>query len=559
MKLSRRFSMNLKVHKHTAMLLTAVMLFSAVYFSVFTGESADCYAKEYETQETEFDENTVATGEIPVYRLYNPNSGEHFYTIYSAERDNAVKSGWKDEGIGWYAPITSENPVYRLYNPNSRDAGSHHYTISKKERDDLVSVGWKYEGIVFYSGGPVDLFRSYNPNDGGHNYTADYYEYKHINNLGWKGEGTGIYGLNVRTSAGMMYSYKEIGKIDGISFALSSCISYLDGKVEGDFDEGYISENKDGETVYYRVLDAAIYASKDVDPQNIYIKWNGDAGYRDIDGAYNQYIPDMDNPVVYFKNGFCKDDSWVDWNLPRWYAAPYYEHTSQLRYRYMKYNGYDKYLTLSLEYSRDNSQSFDIYYKNKKLYTLKTGIEKEIKCSPTLPYGLKYSEIYQEVLEKTSYNENMSDLNLLSAASYCVCQHNYSCWACMSVANIMKMKGYTAWTLSCSYETEDGRLDNDYSNYYSLGPKGKQGNSLGHRICMVRITNDKYYYLQVMGYNGGFEYPWKPLDTTGEYNGPSVYDRAGDLRDYNTVYDMMKGDYGIDITKYDPFDCNTWY
>ena len=33
------------------------------------------------------------------------------------------------------------------YNPN---AGDHHYTLSSKERDYLVSVGWNYEGIGWY-------------------------------------------------------------------------------------------------------------------------------------------------------------------------------------------------------------------------------------------------------------------------------------------------------------------------------------------------------------------------------------------------------------------------
>ena len=62
-----------------------------------------------------------------MYRLYNPNSGEHFYTANTTERDNVKKAGWKYEGIGWYAP-TSGDPVYRLYNPN---AGDHHYSATR--------------------------------------------------------------------------------------------------------------------------------------------------------------------------------------------------------------------------------------------------------------------------------------------------------------------------------------------------------------------------------------------------------------------------------------------
>ncbi len=37
-----------------------------------------------------------------MYRLYNPNSGEHFYTASKGERNHLIRLGWNDEGIGWY-------------------------------------------------------------------------------------------------------------------------------------------------------------------------------------------------------------------------------------------------------------------------------------------------------------------------------------------------------------------------------------------------------------------------------------------------------------------------
>ena len=85
---------------------------------------------------------------VDMYRLYNPNSGEHFYTASAGEKDFLVNVGWTYEGIGWKAPATSNTPVYRVYNPN---AGDHHYTTNKAERDNLISVGWKDEGIGWYS------------------------------------------------------------------------------------------------------------------------------------------------------------------------------------------------------------------------------------------------------------------------------------------------------------------------------------------------------------------------------------------------------------------------
>ena len=130
-----------------------------------------------------------------MHRLYNPNSGEHFYTSSTAEKDNLVSVGWKYEGEGWKAPSWSNVPVYRLYNPN---AGDHHYSMSKAERDNLVAVGWSYEGIGWYSdeAKTVPLYRQYNPNatTGSHNYTTSKAENDHLVSLGWKEEGIGWYG-----------------------------------------------------------------------------------------------------------------------------------------------------------------------------------------------------------------------------------------------------------------------------------------------------------------------------------------------------------------------------
>lgn len=39
-----------------------------------------------------------------IYRLYNKNTGEHFYTSSAFERDSVNKSGWSYEGVGWIAP-----------------------------------------------------------------------------------------------------------------------------------------------------------------------------------------------------------------------------------------------------------------------------------------------------------------------------------------------------------------------------------------------------------------------------------------------------------------------
>ena len=134
---------------------------------------------------------------VAMYRLYNPNGGEHFYTSSVVERSNLVSLGWQQEGIGWIAPSSSSTPVYRLYNPNG---GDHHYTLSAEERDGLVALGWRYEGIGWYSDDSksVPLYRQYNPNatSGSHNFTTSAEERDWLISLGWNDEGIAWYGIS---------------------------------------------------------------------------------------------------------------------------------------------------------------------------------------------------------------------------------------------------------------------------------------------------------------------------------------------------------------------------
>ena len=85
--------------------------------------------------------------------MYNPNAGDHHYTMNPAERDNLVRLGWRSEGVGWYSAGNSGRaPLYREYNPNAR-SGAHNYTLSKAENGMLVRVGWRYEGVAWYAAG----------------------------------------------------------------------------------------------------------------------------------------------------------------------------------------------------------------------------------------------------------------------------------------------------------------------------------------------------------------------------------------------------------------------
>lgn len=130
-----------------------------------------------------------------MYRLYNQNSGEHFYTSSLEERASLVSAGWAYESVAWTSPSSSDTPVYRLYNKNG---GEHHYTTSKAERDSLVAVGWTYEGIGWYSDDDkgVPVYRLYNPNEfaNNHHYTASSVERDQLVATGWIYEGIAWYG-----------------------------------------------------------------------------------------------------------------------------------------------------------------------------------------------------------------------------------------------------------------------------------------------------------------------------------------------------------------------------
>lgn len=128
----------------------------------------------------------------PLYRLYNPGSGEHFYTKSQNEKNTLFQLGWIYEGIGWNAP-QSGSPVYRVYNPNS---GEHHFTMDLNERSVLVQLGWKDEGTAFFASdsSSVPVYRLFNPyatDAGSHHYTTSVSEMNLLVKAGWKNEGIG--------------------------------------------------------------------------------------------------------------------------------------------------------------------------------------------------------------------------------------------------------------------------------------------------------------------------------------------------------------------------------
>lgn len=143
----------------------------------------------------------AAESVMPTYRLYNPFSGEHLYTLSADEKTNLVAVGWEDEGTCWYVPSDSSVPVYRLYNPYN---GEHLYTTDIEEYESLGLIGWSQEGIGFYSdddGRGAAITRLFNPYEtvGTHLYTASAAEVVSLEQLGWKKEGQSWYAIETGT------------------------------------------------------------------------------------------------------------------------------------------------------------------------------------------------------------------------------------------------------------------------------------------------------------------------------------------------------------------------
>lgn len=139
---------------------------------------------------------------VTMYRLYNPNSGEHLYTKDSNEVNVLTKIGWRKEGEAWKA-ATSGQSVYRLYNPNN---GDHHYTLDSNEYNQLGKIGWRKEGVAWYSDKSkgVAVYRLFNPSQtgaGSHHYTTDKNEYNTLKTKGWRQEGIAWYGVKTSSSS----------------------------------------------------------------------------------------------------------------------------------------------------------------------------------------------------------------------------------------------------------------------------------------------------------------------------------------------------------------------
>jgi hypothetical protein len=164
---------------------------------------------------------------LALYRLLNPNNGDHFYTTSLAERDNAIAAfGYRSEDIACYAydsQVPGTTPLYRLLNPT---IGHHFYTTSAAERDNAVgNLGYQSEGIACYvygsqAPGITPLYRLLNPGNGDHFYTTSAAERDNaVASFGYQSEGIACYVLG---SAVTVPLYRLLNASDGDHFYTAS-------------------------------------------------------------------------------------------------------------------------------------------------------------------------------------------------------------------------------------------------------------------------------------------------------------------------------------------------
>lgn len=130
---------------------------------------------------------TVSITGSAIYRFFNTQTGFHFYTASTTERDNVLQTlpQFRYESQPFNS-INSAYPgataVYRFFNTR---VGNHFYTASASERDSVItnlSGTYSYEGTAYYAfatgssgastGGATALYRFFNHRLGSHFFTT---------------------------------------------------------------------------------------------------------------------------------------------------------------------------------------------------------------------------------------------------------------------------------------------------------------------------------------------------------------------------------------------------
>jgi hypothetical protein len=144
---------------------------------------------------------------LPVFRFFNTQTGTHFYTTSTSERDQVIANlpQYSFEGEAFQAASGASpglKPVYRFFNTQN---GVHFYTISESERDFIQANLPQYnlEGVAYHASqvggaGLSPLYRFFLPRAGTHFYTASEAERQQVQDTlssTYTFEGVGYYVL----------------------------------------------------------------------------------------------------------------------------------------------------------------------------------------------------------------------------------------------------------------------------------------------------------------------------------------------------------------------------
>lgn len=136
----------------------------------------------------------------PVFRFYKIGSQDRLLTINYAERDRLIVSGYKYEGVSFWAissTVPGSKAVYRLVHSARRERL---LTTSPGTRDDAKRNGFTYEGIAFYatadsSLGSKPVLSLFNPATYRRFYTTSTAERDDAKRNGYKQEGIAFWAL----------------------------------------------------------------------------------------------------------------------------------------------------------------------------------------------------------------------------------------------------------------------------------------------------------------------------------------------------------------------------
>ena len=127
----------------------------------FNAEAQNLFMVGNEVEDPEFsavrsESKSIPNVSVSVYRVYDPNSGEHL-NVSQAEGAALVRQGWTWDNNGkamFYVPLgASDVELYRVYLPTAKNAGRHVYAPAD-EAKILVNRGYLYD----YNGNSVYTF-----------------------------------------------------------------------------------------------------------------------------------------------------------------------------------------------------------------------------------------------------------------------------------------------------------------------------------------------------------------------------------------------------------------